>query len=78
MSDWQKNIGAITLFVEDLDRARSFYQEVFERQPAFADETDAMFRLENTLLFLTKSSEAPSWSQAAGTWLSIVHLRPTA
>src|SRR6185437_2507602 len=59
MSDWQKNIAAITLFVEDLDRARSFYQEVFELQPAFADETDTMFRLENTLLFLTKSSEAP-------------------
>jgi catechol 2,3-dioxygenase-like lactoylglutathione lyase family enzyme len=59
MSDWQKNIAAITLFVEDLDRARSFYQEVFELQPAFTDDTDAMFRLENTLLFLTKSAEAP-------------------
>jgi catechol 2,3-dioxygenase-like lactoylglutathione lyase family enzyme len=59
MSDWPKNIAAITLFVEDLDRARSFYQEVFELQPAFTDDTDAMFRLENTLLFLTKSAEAP-------------------
>jgi catechol 2,3-dioxygenase-like lactoylglutathione lyase family enzyme len=59
MSDWQKNIAAITLFVEDLDRARSFYQDVFELEPAFTDETDAMFRLENTLLFLTKSAAAP-------------------
>ena len=59
MSDWEKNIGAITLFVEDSDRAKSFYQKVFELQPAFEDETDVMFRLANTLLFLTRSSEAP-------------------
>jgi lactoylglutathione lyase len=59
MSNWAKNIGAITLFVEDSDRAKSFYQQVFELQPAYEDETDVMFRLANTLLFLTKSSEAP-------------------
>jgi catechol 2,3-dioxygenase-like lactoylglutathione lyase family enzyme len=59
MSNWDKNIGAITLFVEDSDRAKSFYQNVFELQPAYEDETDVMFRLANTLLFLTKSSEAP-------------------
>ena len=59
MSDWPKNIGAITLFVEDVDRAVSFYREAFGLEPAFAEETDAMFRLEITLLFLTKSSEAP-------------------
>ena len=58
MSDWPKEIGAITLFVENSDRAKSFYQKVFELQPAYEDETGAMFRLENTLLFLTKSSEA--------------------
>jgi catechol 2,3-dioxygenase-like lactoylglutathione lyase family enzyme len=59
MSEWQKNIGAITLFVEDVDRASSFYRKAFGLQPAFEDDTDAMFSLENTLLFLTKSSEAP-------------------
>ena len=59
MNNWAKNIGAITLFVEDSDRAKSFYQQVFELQPAYEDETDVMFRLANTLLFLTKSSEAP-------------------
>src|SRR5215469_12090193 len=59
MSDWEKTIGAITLFVEDSDHAKAFYQKVFELQPAYEDETDVMFRLANTLLFLTKSSEAP-------------------
>lgn len=58
MSGWQKEIGAVTLFVEDLDRSKLFYQHVFDLQPGFEDETDTMFRLENTLLFLTKSSEA--------------------
>ena len=58
MSDWQKEIGAVTLFVEDLDRSKLFYQQVFDLQPGFEDETDTMFRLENTLLFLTKLSAA--------------------
>ena len=59
MSDWRKDISAITLFVEDPGRAKSFYQKVFELQPSLEEDTDVMFRLENTLLFLTKSSEAP-------------------
>jgi len=58
MSNWQKDIGAITLFVEDTGRSSSFYQEVFELKPVFEEATDVMFRLENTMLFLTKSSEA--------------------
>src|SRR6266705_2119296 len=59
MSAWDKDIAAITLFVEDPGRAKSFYQKVFELQPMHETETDVMFRLANTLLFLTKSSEAP-------------------
>ena len=59
MSDWHKNIAAITLFVEDPGRAKAFYQKVFELQPAHEEETEVMFRLDNTLLFLTRSSEAP-------------------
>ena len=59
MSKWEKNIAAITLFVEDPNRAKSFYRNVFDLEPAMDDETDVMFQLENTLLFLTKSTEAP-------------------
>jgi hypothetical protein len=47
------------LFVEDPGRAKSFYQKVFELQPAHEEDTEAMFRLDDTLLFVTKSSEAP-------------------
>ena len=58
MSDWQKKIDPITLFVQDKDRAKAFYQQVFELEPAYEDENDLMFKLENTLLFLTNSSVA--------------------
>ena len=60
MGSWQKKIGAITLFVEDPDCSKSFYQEVFDLQPMFENETDVGFRLEDTFLFLTKSSRAPA------------------
>lgn len=60
MSNWQKKIGAITLFVEDPDRAKSFYRNVFDLEPMLEDETGAGFRLEDMLLFLTKSSYAPA------------------
>lgn len=58
MGDWAKEIGAITLFVEDPERSKSFYQDFFDLQPLLDSATDSMFRLENTMLFLTKSSEA--------------------
>jgi lactoylglutathione lyase len=60
MGSWEKEIGAITLFTEDVDRAKDFYQRAFDLQPAHEDETGVMFRLTNTLLFLTTSSEAPN------------------
>ena len=40
MSDWQKEIGAVTLFVEDLDRSKLFYQQVFDLQPVRAEVTE--------------------------------------
>jgi catechol 2,3-dioxygenase-like lactoylglutathione lyase family enzyme len=60
MSSWQKKIGAITLFVEDAGRSKSFYQTVFALEPMMEDETGAGFRFEDTYLFLTKSSHAPA------------------
>jgi catechol 2,3-dioxygenase-like lactoylglutathione lyase family enzyme len=59
MSEWAKEIGAITLFVEDPGRSAAFYQNVFDLKPDVGDDNGAMFRLANTLLFVTKSSQAP-------------------
>ena len=60
MATWQKEIGAITLFVEDPDASRSFYQRVFDLEPAFGDDDGAAFRLGEQFFFVTRSSTAPN------------------
>jgi catechol 2,3-dioxygenase-like lactoylglutathione lyase family enzyme len=47
-----KNVGAITLFVEDLPRSRSFYQDVFGLQVIYEDENSAAFDFGNTIINL--------------------------
>lgn len=44
MTDWEKEIGAMTLFVPDLDQARQFYQDVFGVQAQALGEDTAMMR----------------------------------
>jgi lactoylglutathione lyase len=46
------SVGAITLFVEDLPAARSFYERVFDRTAAFEDDSSAVFKFDNTLVNL--------------------------
>jgi catechol 2,3-dioxygenase-like lactoylglutathione lyase family enzyme len=47
-----KGVGAITLFVEDLQRSRSFYQYVFGVQMIYEDENSAVFDFDNTIINL--------------------------
>lgn len=60
MTTWDKEIGAITLFVEDVAVSKAFYQNVFELAP-FDDsgETNVGFKLTDVYFFLTLSSTAP-------------------
>ena len=51
-------IGAITLFVEDLDAAKEFYVEVFGLPVYFEDDNSAVFKFGNTLINLLKTREA--------------------
>jgi catechol 2,3-dioxygenase-like lactoylglutathione lyase family enzyme len=53
-----KGIDAITLFVEDLDRSKIFYRDALGMSVDFEDENSAVFRFENTLINLLKSSAA--------------------
>jgi catechol 2,3-dioxygenase-like lactoylglutathione lyase family enzyme len=48
------SIGAITLFTEDLERLKSFYQDVFGLPVHYEDENSAVFKLNNTLINLLK------------------------
>jgi catechol 2,3-dioxygenase-like lactoylglutathione lyase family enzyme len=52
-------IGAITLFTEDLDRAKVFYQQTFGLPVVFEDEDSAVFKFDDTLINLLKVSAAP-------------------
>jgi catechol 2,3-dioxygenase-like lactoylglutathione lyase family enzyme len=49
-----KGLGAITLFVEDLERSRSFYQDVFGLQLINEDEDSAAFDFGNTIINLLR------------------------
>jgi catechol 2,3-dioxygenase-like lactoylglutathione lyase family enzyme len=58
MSVSPKSIDAITLFVEDLERAKLFYQKVFGLPVSFEDDNSAVFRFQNTLINLLQISAA--------------------
>ena len=58
MSAWPKSVGAITLFVEDLERAKAFYGNAFDLPAVFEDANSAVFRFENTVINLLSSPAA--------------------
>lgn len=57
MSNWLKEISAITLFVEDKDRAKDFYAKAFDLEPLQEDEGGVTLRLANTYLRLSVTSD---------------------
>ena len=52
------SLGAITLFVEDPQRSKSFYEDVFGVSVLFEDEDSAAFEFDNTILNVLRASEA--------------------
>ena len=54
----QNSLGAITLFVEDVQRSRSFYESVFAVSPVYEDETSAAYSFENLLVNVVDESSA--------------------
>ena len=65
MGSWPRGIGAITLFVEDLDAAKQFYREVFGLPVHFEDDDSAVFDFGNTLVNLLKTTAAPALIEPA-------------
>jgi catechol 2,3-dioxygenase-like lactoylglutathione lyase family enzyme len=57
-SSWAHSISAITLFVEDLDTTKRFYQQVFNLPVTFEDDASAVFKFGDTLINLLKISAA--------------------
>ncbi len=58
MGSWAKGIGAITLFVEDLEAAKRFYMDAFDLPITFEDEDSAVFDFGTTLINLLKTTAA--------------------
>ena len=58
MSWSSKSVDFITLFVDDLDRSKTFYREVFGLPVIFEDENSAVFRFANTGINLLRSEAA--------------------
>ena len=56
---WPGGIVAVTLFVEDLEKAKRFYQDVFQLPVFFEDDNSAVFRFGETLVNLLAVNEAP-------------------
>jgi len=55
---WPKAINAITLFAEDLQQAKEFYQKVFGLPIHFEDPNSAVFKFGDTLVNLLDIKEA--------------------
>lgn len=53
-----KSVGAITLFVEDPQRSKSFYQGVFDVSAIYEDEDAAAFKFENMIVNLLRAPAA--------------------
>jgi catechol 2,3-dioxygenase-like lactoylglutathione lyase family enzyme len=54
-----KSVGAITLFVQDPQRSKAFYERAFDVPSVYEDENSVVFKFENTLINLLEQSEAP-------------------
>ena len=53
-------VGALTLFIEDPQRSKVFYERVFEVEAVYEDDDAVAFRFENTIVNLLNRSAAGS------------------
>jgi len=63
---WPKGVGAITLFVDDLEATKRFYMEVFGLPVTFEDDDSAVFDFGNTIINLLKTTAARELIDPAG------------
>lgn len=62
---WPKGISAITLFVEDMESTKEFYQMVFGLPVFFEDDASTVFKFGDTLMNLLKTTAAPELIEPA-------------
>ena len=62
---WPQGISTITLFVEDMTAAKTFYQVVFGLPVYYEDDASAVFQFGNTLINLLETTAAPELIEPA-------------
>lgn len=67
MDATSRGLGALTLFVEDLDTVRAFYRDVLDLDPAHQDDVSTVFDLGGTLINLLALEAAPGLVAPAAT-----------
>ena len=55
----ENNVGAITLFIEDPPRSKTFYANVFDVAPIYEDDDAVAFRFDNLIVSLLAVRAAP-------------------
>jgi catechol 2,3-dioxygenase-like lactoylglutathione lyase family enzyme len=58
VSESLNSVGAITVFVEDPQRSKAFYEQVFEQPVVFEDDNSAAFKFDNTIVNLLATPAA--------------------
>lgn len=60
MPSWPGPITAITLFAEDLEATKAFYEKAFGLPVHYEDDASAVFNFGNTLINLLQAAEGPA------------------
>jgi catechol 2,3-dioxygenase-like lactoylglutathione lyase family enzyme len=60
-----KSVGAITIFVEDPQRSKAFYEKVFDAPAVYEDDNSVAFKFDNTIVNLLARREAPGLIEPA-------------
>jgi catechol 2,3-dioxygenase-like lactoylglutathione lyase family enzyme len=59
MDSWLNSVDVITLFVEDVQRAKTFYHDVFDLSTVYEDDNSAAVNFDNLTVNLLQITEAP-------------------
>jgi lactoylglutathione lyase len=60
-----RNVGAITMFIADVERTKRYYERVFDTQSIYEDEDAVAFQFDNTVVNFLRSSAAHSLIEPA-------------
>ena len=58
MAESLTNVGAITMFIADVERTKRFYERVFDTQAIYEDESAVAFQFDNMVVNMLRSAAA--------------------